>query len=274
MVSTAENISENQIIRLWQECFGDDRDYISAFLKANSDRSKILTVQNGNELCSMLFLLECETVCSDKTFKSWYIYAACTAEKYRKRGMMGELLNYAKSYAEKNGVSFILLVPAEKYLFDYYGKFGYKTRFYRRGKTLKVNKLNLGKALETEIDADELFSLRERCLKGSFHVKWNAQSLDYVLSEYAVSFTDKAFALWYIEETVLKIAEASETESGETEKLLNRLMAENNISEVKYFSPCELSEDSEPFGMALPIDGGAEEILLNNDCGYLGLALD
>lgn len=274
MVFTAENVSDNQIISLWQECFGDDREYISAFLKAHSDRRRILTVQNGEELCSMLFLLECETVCSGEAFKSWYIYAACTAEKYRKRGMMGELLDYAKNYAEENGVSFILLVPAEKYLFDYYGKFGYKTRFYRQSKTLKINKLNLDETLKTEITSDELFSLRERCLKNLFHVKWNTQSLDYALSEYAVSFTDKAFALWYIEDDTLKIAEISETESGEAKKILNRLMSKNNISEVKYFTPCTLSKDSEPFGMALPIDFKAEEILRNNTCGYLGLALD
>lgn len=110
MIQSGENVSDNQIISLWQECFGDDRDYIVSFLKYHPDKSQILTVQENGELASMLFLLDCEVVNGCERFKSWYIYAACTGEKFRRRGMMAKLLNYAAEKAAKSGISFILLV--------------------------------------------------------------------------------------------------------------------------------------------------------------------
>lgn len=234
MVLTAENVSNNQIISLWQECFGDDSEYVSSFLEGHPDKSRILTVQNGGELCSMLFLLECEAVVSGESFKSWYIYAACTAKKFRRRGLMAELLKFAEKYAVENGVSFIALVPAEKSLFDYYEKFGYKTCFYRGEKCLKASG-EPDAVLKTDAASMEIFSIREKALKNSFHIRWNEKALDYALSEYSAAVSDKAYVLWYIEDSAIKIVEALSENQKNAEALLNKLMSENNISEIKYF---------------------------------------
>ncbi len=120
---------ENENIRpqaaaLWKEAFGDSEEYINFFFDNHS--CVCLTQCDNNELCSMLFLIDGEL----NNIKGCYLFAACTFKNRRGKGYMPMLLERAKKYAEEQGKGFIALVPAENWLFDYYGKFGYKTAFY------------------------------------------------------------------------------------------------------------------------------------------------
>lgn len=114
----------SQAVCLWQEAFGDSEEYINFFFANHS--CFCLTECENEDLCSMLFLIEGEL----NNIKGYYLFAACTFEKYRKKGYMPRLLKKAEAYAKEQGRGFIALVPAEEWLFDYYEKYGYNLKFY------------------------------------------------------------------------------------------------------------------------------------------------
>lgn len=103
------------IIPLWQEAFGDCAEDIEFFLK-NCKHKACLALVEGEELVSMLFLVDCKCCESD----SKYIYAACTCKAYRSKGAMSALLEFCK----KNYGS-VCLIPADEDLVKYYKKRGF-----------------------------------------------------------------------------------------------------------------------------------------------------
>ena len=120
-----------QVVDLWHEAFGDGAEYINFFLDTHGACTCLSHEENGR-LCSMLFLIDGE-LCGKSAY---YLFAAATFKSERGKGCMARLLEKAKNYAVQNGRAYIVLVPAEPSLFDYYSRFGYKTCFYakRQGK--------------------------------------------------------------------------------------------------------------------------------------------
>jgi GNAT superfamily N-acetyltransferase len=104
------------IVRLWNEAFGDSKEDIMFFIN-NVKNAKCLSYYDKNNIASMLFLVEC---CVDGV-NGEYIYAACTEKKSRGFGYMTELLNYAKKHCK----SFVCLIPANKSLINYYNQRGF-----------------------------------------------------------------------------------------------------------------------------------------------------
>ena len=82
---------ENLIIRLWHEAFGDNDEDIVFFLK-NCKHKKCLGFFEDDELCSMLFLVDCKVNGNNAK----YIYAACTYQNKQKNGQMTNLLSFCK----------------------------------------------------------------------------------------------------------------------------------------------------------------------------------
>ena len=105
-----------QIIRLWQEAFGDSREDIIFFVN-NAKNTKCLACFDGEIMMSMMFLVQC----SIKGKNGLYVYAACTDKRFRGQGCMSALLKYAKDYTD----GFVCLIPADKALIDYYYPRGY-----------------------------------------------------------------------------------------------------------------------------------------------------
>ena len=109
---------ENLIIRLWHEAFGDSDEDIVFFLK-NCKHKKCLGFFEDDELCSMLFLVDCKVNGNNAK----YIYAACTYQNKQKNGQMTNLLSFCKRKYD-----LLSLIPANDKLVTYYDKRGFKGR--------------------------------------------------------------------------------------------------------------------------------------------------
>lgn len=116
MISITNNIED--IVLCWQEAFGDSREEIVFFVENSKDCQCLAYYENG-KICSMLFLVDCRI--EGKSAK--YIYAACTLNEYKNRGIMTKLLEYVKKKYAK-----IVLIPAEEWLIDYYMKRGFTNK--------------------------------------------------------------------------------------------------------------------------------------------------
>ncbi len=59
-----------------------------------------------------------------------YIYGACTSDRFRKLGLMSQLLDFSFKEDIKNNKAASILIPANLSLFDFYKKFGYIPAFF------------------------------------------------------------------------------------------------------------------------------------------------
>lgn len=106
---------------LWQEAFGDTDAFIEAFFRTafSPDRSRI-AVADGP--VAALYWFDCQW--KGKTLA--YIYAVATRKECRGRGICRQLMEATHKELARLGYAGALLVPAQKPLFDFYGKMGYR----------------------------------------------------------------------------------------------------------------------------------------------------
>ena len=164
MIRCLERIEEyrEDIVGLWKASFADDASYIDFFLD-NCPYSRFIAHFENGSVVSMLFLLDG----SFRGSRCGYIYAACTSPEFRKRGLMGELIEYTKIYCFDSGYRYIFLGPGNEGLYEYYSRFGFVSVFQKQRITLDLigfeNKgcdlslsddlLTVKKALVSNIDA-------------------------------------------------------------------------------------------------------------------------
>ena len=135
-----------QIIKLWNAVFGDNREEIEFFLDKCRNYSCLGLFVDGF-LASMLFLVNCKY----SQYNGQYIYAVCTAEKFRNRGYSSKLISEAKNQMN----DYLWLIPANDGLFDFYSKLGFET------------KLHSSKKYEQKIEFDEIREITDYLYEGS-----------------------------------------------------------------------------------------------------------
>ena len=169
---------KEKMYSLWQSCFGDDRETIDMFFKNSFSYENAVICTDKAEVVSQLFLLPEKLSLGEKEYFAYYIYAAATAESYRKQGIMGSLLEFTSALAADRKADYLFLVPATEKLFDYYEKFGFYKAIYAE-KT--VFKLAGGEPLDIKStepsDIKKAALKREKLLKGVNRVVWRENEI-------------------------------------------------------------------------------------------------
>ncbi len=165
---------------LWQTCFGDEEALIRAFWRTLGQDIRVFAAYEGSVPVSMLCALPTDLIDdAGEGFPAAYLYAVCTAPKYRGRGLCAALMAYAEGALRKDGCCFAALVPSSGELFRFYERLGYQTAFFHKKYTVSAE---YGKAAISRIDADSYRSLREMQLYGAFLsyplplLQWQAQA--------------------------------------------------------------------------------------------------
>lgn len=115
------NDREKQISNLWQSVFDEDAAVTRLFFKNVYDICQNPVIEKDGEILSSAFLIPCEI----SEYKGFYVYCAMTHPSHRGKGLMAQVLKSADEAVKKCDLDFLLLVPAEESLFNYYGKFGF-----------------------------------------------------------------------------------------------------------------------------------------------------
>lgn len=118
------------LMELWQASFGDCMEYISFFFKNRFSPEKTFLYEESGRPVAMLFLLDAAVQCRGEPYTARYLYAACTAQAQRGRGLMRSLIDFAALTAAEEGADCIALVPASPGLFHYYAACGFYDAFY------------------------------------------------------------------------------------------------------------------------------------------------
>ena len=180
MIIDAPSVSAiPSLMALWKEAFGDDDGFINTFFSLGFSPTRALCAYEKEMLAGALYWFDMN--CNGK--KIAYIYGVATANSFRGRGIGTAMMKAAEETLRASGYEGIALVPAEKKVFQFYEKLGYKTCAYidevkitASEKTIKAKKVN----------ASEYFGLREDYVGNSapYLCKEGFEFLDFLLDFY------------------------------------------------------------------------------------------
>ncbi len=282
MIRYSETKDLKDIITLWCEAFEDSESDIMFFINAHYKPQNTLVFEENGKIASMLFLLEGEMHINGKLYPSYYLYAACTLNEYRGRGYMSLLLEFAKETAIMRGFDYICLLPAEKSLYGYYEKFGYKTIF--KNKIIYLNRDEIKSQSSTALeDVSQKADLRNRALSGYNYFKWNNSAVDFAFRHTIhyggkVAISRKGYMLYSVSEREISVKENAFTDVFFNE--LSRIITlypfvEKIIVNLPYdFDISTQKTEIVDHGMILAVNPKAEDNISGINNAYLGLTLD
>ncbi len=121
---------KQEIMDLWKVCFNDTEEFIRFYFEKKYREENVLVARNhtGAVIAALQTPLYSMTYANTE-IPVGYILGACTHPLERGRGIMTGLLKEAFSMLRKRKIPMSVLIPADEWLFDYYGKMGYATVF-------------------------------------------------------------------------------------------------------------------------------------------------
>ena len=138
VVSVAVDVRDNRIIymkvrklrqeehirtrKLWEEIFTEDTpEFWDYYYSVKTSDNEIYVIEDDGEIVSMLHLNPYQMRVKDKIFKTHYIVAVATDERYRHQGLMRQLLNHAMKIMADRGEPFTFLMPAAEAIYKPFG---------------------------------------------------------------------------------------------------------------------------------------------------------
>ncbi|MBO5858326.1 MAG: GNAT family N-acetyltransferase [Clostridia bacterium] len=280
MIRLSVEADKNGLIALWQEAFGDCKEAIDMFLDSRYIPENTVVAEDNGKIVSMLFLLEGKLKINESNFSSYYLYAAATAKSHRGRGFMPELLSFSQNTALSRGVDFICLKPADKSLYNYYSRFGYKSVF-----AFKRIKFNVLKVEFDHTDSSDIIDwsyVRNNSITQSNAFIWDNSAIDFAVRQHLyyngnILKNCNGYCLYYFENNVCNIKEFCFTD-----KLLpcvaSQISAESSVADFIIDLPVDfrvnINGDIIQNGMALAVTESAKSVFNDVKNAYLNLTLD
>lgn len=164
MIDFAGFSDRNALALMWQSVFLEDEEITEYFFNNIFGDSIVPVIRVDGEIVSSLFLLDCKI----GKHKGKCVYCAMTKYAHRGKGYMETLLDYSYNFCLENGFDFLVLVPAEKSLFEYYKKCGFENfgirRSYTFDGTTPETKTKLSFDCELEFDGQIVEYWKNSCI--------------------------------------------------------------------------------------------------------------
>jgi GNAT superfamily N-acetyltransferase len=177
-----EEKDKESVVSLWHEAFGDKKEEIAVYIEFFGEN--LLVCENDGQIVSMMTLIKTAI----GTEKGRYVYAVATGKKFRGMGFASRLIDFAKQYISANNEKFLVLVPQEASLFDFYKKRG----FYELCCSEKIkSKTHFNKKTNIIIDIiseKEYFDFRNIYFSGERYAKWGIEMLEFMKKIYDGNF--------------------------------------------------------------------------------------
>lgn len=127
-------ITKEKVKALWKLCFDDTEEFIEMYFTLRYKNERNVAIESGDEVISALQMLPYPMSFCNTMIDTSYISGACTHPDFRSKGAMRQLLSQAFARMLQNGVYISTLIPAERWLFDYYARMGYAPVFHYSSK--------------------------------------------------------------------------------------------------------------------------------------------
>lgn len=113
--------SLRQIRRLWQEVFGDEREFVDSFLVRYYSPERCVVRCEQGRVVSMAHIVPIETAAG----RTAYIYAVATDPAFRRRGLGRSVVEECMTRARAEGFDAVALIPSEESLKSFYAALGF-----------------------------------------------------------------------------------------------------------------------------------------------------
>lgn len=278
---------------LWKLCFGDSDSYINFFYAERYKKDETAVLLHDQEISAMLTMIPVKIMIPDtQGLDSVMFYAIATHPNYQNRGFATQLIDFCNQYLRVNNKVCSILVPANKQLFDFYRKQGYKDGFYIRETLFTRDMIDTLPAcgsseyLVSSINSQGYNQRRNNQLNGRLYVQYAERDIAYQkkLSQqsgadiYGIDCgamqgcaaierlnADKVF----IKEILLP----DKAVNGAIKQIARQLPAKEYTLRIPAYLGGHLGGSIRPFGMIR----GLREIeltLISDGLGYLGFAFD
>jgi hypothetical protein len=192
----ANEYDRENIIDMWQKCFGDDREYIELYLDNRFETENMFVIHEDGRPVSMASFLPVNIMINGEYVSARYVYAVATLPEYRKKGYAAEILKYAfEKYNEP-----LILQPAGEALVKYYEKLGFKVAFSESPYWVYENRQSdivaaeyacehelpqeIGDyQLSTKLTAAKYKEIRDKYFENEGYVQWDEKALEYAIKE-------------------------------------------------------------------------------------------
>ena len=114
---------------LWERSFADPRAFIDLYFREKYRKERNEVIVRDGRIVSALQKLPYPMTYGGRMLPASYISGACTDEEYRRRGLMGQLLEQTHRTMWDENAALSFLIPATAELGAYYAKFGYTPCF-------------------------------------------------------------------------------------------------------------------------------------------------
>jgi predicted acetyltransferase len=127
MISFGKDKYKPVLKEMWKLCFPEDTDtFINFYFDEVYKNDETLIYLVNRKPVATFQMTPYFLKTGEEIFCAGYISGAMTHPDFRQRRFMRELLLMSFNIMQERGFDYTFLIPQEKWLFDYYGKFGYK----------------------------------------------------------------------------------------------------------------------------------------------------
>jgi hypothetical protein len=178
----ANEFDRDDIINIWEKCFGDEKEYIEMYLDNRFETENMLVIHDDGRPVSMASFLPVEIMINGEYRSAKYVYAVATLPEYRDKGYASKILKYA---ADKYKMP-LILQPESEELVKYYENIGYVTGFkdspswiheYRSCELTDM-------AFEvSDASARKYMEIRDKHFEKDGYVKWDEKAIGYAIRE-------------------------------------------------------------------------------------------
>ena len=184
MITVAGREKFASLQALWQECFGDSKDYLRFFFKNRFDACIPLVYERQGVLLGAVYLFPTQ-ICGlgGNLRPAWYIYAGGVQESFRRQGVFAALLQFIGEQVVQKQQPF-LLSPANDQVAGYFLRLGLRPLYWLKRTVLRPETPGSPVSLEP-LDAPTYLKLRNTRFKAPGYVQWAQEDLAYALAENA-----------------------------------------------------------------------------------------
>lgn len=175
VLRAVERADRDALVRLWIAAFHDAPQAAELFFDRNINTMHGYCAELDGRIVSVLYLLPCTL----NGAAAHYLCGVATEERYRGRGIMHALMDFALADAAQRGERYSLLYPADEGLYAFYARFGYVPRCRVRTVTLCR-----GESAAPPQGTPDTERLQTACFCDNF-LFWNKNFLDFAADYYA-----------------------------------------------------------------------------------------
>jgi hypothetical protein len=227
----ANEYDREDIIDIWEKCFGDEREYVKMYLDNRFETENMFVIYEDGRPVSMASFLPVNIFIEGEYVSAKYVYAVATLPQYRNKGYAAEILKYAsQKYNEP-----LILQPENDELVKYYEKLGFVTGFkdspcwvyeYR---TCELMAAEYSEFTAEDITPIQYKDIRDGYFENEGYVQWDEKAIEYAIkeNEYCGGKTQlingKDLIMYRIEQDRLHVIEST-LDDGKMSMLLPYLM--------------------------------------------------